>query len=308
MSSPFPLLRLPRLVLCEVFKSLSIGEKIKLSLCSKKLSIQINDARLYSQKVIVDLDMCYKKIRVHLENNEDTFDVFISAETKKTLRSNTQQFSMACCSTGIETFWANHQEGFLSIIRHLLKMFHCKISTSEGCFHSDLFQPTISKLFDLQLEFKALYIHFKRSKDENLLWNQISRNLELVECLIILSSFDTNFKLVFTSWPQSITIWDCYWFTLESLLACTSSTITLYYSHLENKDMDKILREWRAGELPNLKRLIIASWRFEENREHILGMNLLEIDGMVIQTDDGSKTATIKLGQHWIEMSVTQFQ
>ncbi|KAF1771191.1 hypothetical protein GCK72_003017 [Caenorhabditis remanei] len=215
---------------------------------------------------------------------------------------------MACCSTGIETFWANHQEGYLSIIRHLLKMFQCKISTYSGYSDSDLFQPTISMLLDLQVEFEELCIHFKGSKDENLLWNQISRNLGLVEDLRILSSFDTDFKLVFTSWPQNITIWDCYWFTLESLMACTSSTITLYFSHLENKDMDKILREWRAGELPNLKRLIIASWRFEENGEHILGMNLLEIDGMVIQADDGSKTATIKLGQHYIEMSVTLFQ
>ncbi|EFO97079.1 hypothetical protein CRE_31529 [Caenorhabditis remanei] len=319
MSSPFPLLRLPRLVLCEVFKSLGIGEKIKLSLCSKKISFQINDARLYSQKVIVNLDMIKQEIEVCSENDGDTFDIFICSDFGKTIiSSNSQQASIApTCYTvrltsnqeEITTFWKNNQkEGYLSVIRHLLKMFQCKISTKSNCCNCDSFQPTISMLLDLQVEFETLYIHFKGSKDENLLWNQISRNLGLVECLIILSSFDTNFKLVFTSWPQNITIWDCYWFTLESLMACTSSTITLYYSHLENKDMDKVLKEWRAGELPNLKRLIIASWRFEENGEHILGMNLLEIDGMVIQTDDGSKTATIELGQHWIEMSVTPFQ
>ncbi|EFO98940.1 hypothetical protein CRE_05252 [Caenorhabditis remanei] len=311
--SPFPLLRLHGVVLCEVFKSLSIGEKIKLSLSSKKVSIQINMARLYSQKVIVDLDCSKQKIEVRSENDGDAFDIFICPDFGKTLSSNTQQVSIALtCYTlrvtsnreEIKTFWKNNQkEGYISVIRHLLKMFQCRIST-----YSDLFQPTISMLFDLQAEFKMLYIRPKGSEDENLLWNKISSNLELVECLISYSSVVPDFRPVFNSWPQEISIWCSDWFTLDSLLACPCTTITLYHSHLENKDLDEVLKKWTSGGFPNLERLEIYSQNFKNNGTTILGMNFRELHGIVIQTDDGFKTAIIKLGPDSIQMSVFPFQ
>ncbi|EFO97080.1 hypothetical protein CRE_31520 [Caenorhabditis remanei] len=322
MSSPFPLLRLPRLVLGEVFKSLNLGEKIKLSFCSKKVSTQINNNRLYSQKVIVDLDMLNEKISVRSENGKDTFLVSFHLDFWKNHNSNTEQLSFKFCNVRvrsmrlrIRTFRTYHQEGFLSVIRHLLKMFQCKISTSESCYHSELFQPTISMLFDLQLEFKTLCIlyisrSFLRSKDENLLfWNKmLSTNMGLIEDLRIMSIDDPFFIPVFTSWPREISILGYDWFTVESLLACTCTNITLNKSYMGNKDVDKILREWKAGGLPNLKHLGIISHNFKDNGEQIFGMNPMELDGMIIKTDDGSKTATIDLGQHWIEMSVTPFE
>ncbi|EFO97101.1 hypothetical protein CRE_31518 [Caenorhabditis remanei] len=312
---PFPLLRLPQLVLCKVFRSLNIEEKIKLSICSKKISFQINNDRMYSQKVIVSLDMINKQIRVHSENDEDTFKVFIDLDIRKRNYSK-QQFSIACRTVKVmstrkkfKMYWKNYQEGFLSSIRHLLKMFQCKVSTSFICHGSDIFQPTISTLFDLQVEFETLCIHFKRSKDENLLWNQISNNLGLVENLTISSVPDIDFTPVFTSWPQQISIMNSAWFTRESLLTCPCTTITLWNSNLENKDLDEIFRKWRAGELPNLKYLKIHNLSFTDNGEHILGMNLRDLNGMVIQTDDGSKKATIELRFLWmIEMNVTPFE
>ncbi|EFO98957.1 hypothetical protein CRE_05253 [Caenorhabditis remanei] len=315
MSSPFPLLHLPRLVLCEVFKSLSIGEKILLSLCSRKISIQINMARLYSQKVIVDLDCSKQKIEVRSENSEDTFEISFFQNSGKTLSSNTRQLPFASCTVrvmsirkGIRTFWKNNQkEGYLSVIRHLLKMFQCRISTYSDCFYSDLFQPTISMLFNLQAEFKMLCICLNRLKNDNLLWNQISSNLGLVEFLRISYIYDTDFKPVFPSWPQKISITSSDWFTLKSLLACTSTTITLVQSPLENKDLDEVLKNWKAGGFPNLKYLMIHSLRSTDDGEHILGMYWRDLDGMTIQNDDGSKNATIQLGPHCIEMSVTSF-
>ncbi|EFO85057.1 hypothetical protein CRE_22032 [Caenorhabditis remanei] len=137
MSSPFPLLRLPRLVLFDVFKLLSIGEKIKLSLCSKKISTQINNCRLYSQKVMVSLDMLYQGIRVYSENNNDRFGIFNRYNSATINNPDMQQYQIEGRTVlvisfprRIETFWKNHQEGFLSVIQHLLKMFQCKISTS----------------------------------------------------------------------------------------------------------------------------------------------------------------------------------
>ncbi|EFO97094.1 hypothetical protein CRE_31528 [Caenorhabditis remanei] len=142
--SPFPLLRLPGVVLCEVFKSLSIGEKIKLSVCSNKTSIQINIARLYSQKVIVDLGCLSHKIKVHSEKNKEAFEIFIYPDHWNRPNSNIQKCSIACCSVrvmsagiGIETFWKNYREGFLSFVRHLLKMFQCKISASRKVIQTD---------------------------------------------------------------------------------------------------------------------------------------------------------------------------
>ncbi|KAF1771208.1 hypothetical protein GCK72_003034 [Caenorhabditis remanei] len=314
MSSPFPLLRLPQLVLCEVFKSLSIGEKIKLSICSKKVSIQINNDRLYSQKVIVNLDCLNCKIRVCSENDKDTFQVSIHPDFEISHNSIIQQVSIAWC-TGritsdreeIKTFWKNNRkEGFLSIIQHLLKMFQCKISTDLTFYNRDLYEPTISELFDLQVEFKELT--FILLKNQNLLWNQISSNFELVENLRITSFNNTDFRLFFTSWPQSIYIIGSAWFTMENLLACASTTIALYLSHLENKDLDETLRKWRGGGLPNIKSLTITSLNFIDNGEHILGMDWRDLDGMVIKTDDGSKKATIELNPHCIKMSVTPFE
>ncbi|KAF1771196.1 hypothetical protein GCK72_003022 [Caenorhabditis remanei] len=161
-------------------------------------------------------------------------------------------------------------------------------------------------LFDQQLEFKRLCL--KGSIEENLLWNQISNKLGLVEYLRISSSPDTGFRPVITSWPQKISILGSDWFTVEYLLACTCTTVTLKESHLENKDLDEVLRKWGAGGLPNLKYLKIHSLSFTDDREQILGMNLNELDGMVLQTDDGSKKATIKLRPFWIDMDVTPFE
>ncbi|KAF1771306.1 hypothetical protein GCK72_003132 [Caenorhabditis remanei] len=315
MSSPFPLLRLPRLVLFDVFKSLDIDEKIQLSICSKKISTEINNARFYSQKVIVDLDILRKKIRVHSENIKDAFDIFNCYDNGESNKPYIKQYRIEghtvpviSYTTGMDTFWKNYREGFLSVTQHLLKMFQCKISADISIYHSDSLQPIISELFDLQVEFKTVTINLKGSEDENLLWNQISNNLELVEDLIISSSFYHSFRPVFTSWSQNICIWNSSWFTLEYLLTCTCTTITLGWSRLGNKDLDVVLKNWKAGGFLNLDRLTIDSMWFTNDEVLILDMNFRELNGMVIQTDDGSKKATVNTGYGRIEMSVTLFQ
>ncbi|KAF1771326.1 hypothetical protein GCK72_003152 [Caenorhabditis remanei] len=278
MSSPLPLLRLPGVVLCEIFKSLSVEEKFKLSLCSKKISIQINIARLYSQKVIVDLDWSGHNIRVSSKNYRDSFIISIYHD-----------------------FWKRHN--FLSAIEHLLKMFQCKISITIDHHNSDLYQPTISMLFDLQVEFKMLSIVLNGSKDRILLWNQISKKLELVEDLVIFSGRN-RFTPVFASWPQNINIFSFVVFTLESLLECNCTRITLYWSHLGNKDLEVILNNWKTGKLPNLTFLRVDS-ELADNGATILDMNFRELNGKVIQSDDRTKKATIRIGYGKIEMRVT---
>ncbi|EFO85081.1 hypothetical protein CRE_21989 [Caenorhabditis remanei] len=307
MSSPFPLLRLPGVVLCEIFKSLSIGEKIMLSFCSKKVSIQINIARLYSQKVIVDLDLLYQRIIVYSENDQDFFKVSIYPDSGKTFNSNTQQFSIACRTTGITTFWKNDQKGFLFITHHLWKMFPCKMSIDSSFYSSDLFQPTISMLFDLQVEFEELNIVLQVLKDHNLFWDQTSSKFGLVEYLRISSIPNPGFKPVFISWPQKIDIWKSYWFTLEHLLECTCTRIILRKSH-QNEDLNVIIENWKAGGFPNLEYLYVESHYIRNNGTTILGMYLLELDGKVIQTDDESSRATFELGYQSNEMSVTPLQ
>ncbi|EFO85058.1 hypothetical protein CRE_21977 [Caenorhabditis remanei] len=203
---PFPLLRLPRLVLFEVFKSLSVGEKIKLSICSKKISIQINNARLHSQEVIIDLDIYNRKIRVRSENNSNTFDIFNCVYIGISNDPDIQHFQIGGRTVPVVPFikgsrkhWKSQREGFLSAIRHLLKMFYCKISTDSSIYNSDLFQPIISELFDLQLEFKMLTIRPNGLKNQNFLWNQTFSKYGLVEDLCISSIVDPDFTPVFTS-------------------------------------------------------------------------------------------------------------
>ncbi|KAF1771316.1 hypothetical protein GCK72_003142 [Caenorhabditis remanei] len=313
---PFPLLRLPGVVLFDVFKSLNIGEKIKLSLCSKKVSTQINNARLYSQKVIVVLDCSSHKIEVHSENRKDTFEIFNYPDSCNRHNSNTHQFSIACStvrstsiSIGIEIFWKNNREGFLSVTQHLLKIFQCKISTGIiDCYCLVSLQPAISDLFDLQLEFETFTIALNGSRDKNLMFNQISDKFGLVENLRILSHANPGFIPVFISWPQNIDVFSSAWFTLEYLFACTCTKITLKDSRLKNKNVDEILRKWNTGGFPNLECLKIYSHNITNNESTILGMNLSELNGKVIQTDDGAKKATINTDYGSIEMSIIPFQ
>ncbi|EFO85059.1 hypothetical protein CRE_22005 [Caenorhabditis remanei] len=307
---PFPLLRFPGVVLCEVFKSLSIGEKFKLSFCSKKISTQINNARLYSQKVIVVLDSLHQGIKFRSENNKEPFEISIRQDPRKTFNSKAQQFFIACYTNGITIYWKNYREGYLSVIRHMSKMFHCKISISNDS-PSVLYQPVVSELYDLQQEFKTFTIEFDGSEDQKLLWNQISSKFELVENLRILSIpyFDfRHFRPVFTSWPQNITIMNSDWFTLESLLTCTCTRITLDRSRVENKDLDGALKKWKSGGFPNLERLTINDLWSTKNGEQILGMNWRDLNGVVLLTDDGSKKATINFRHGSFEMSVIPFK
>ncbi|EFP04501.1 hypothetical protein CRE_24288 [Caenorhabditis remanei] len=281
-----------------------------ISICSKKVSTQINNARLYSQQVIVDLNILSQKIRVHSENNEDTFEIFTYSWSS--LNSNAHQFVIAGCtirgtsiSKGIQIFWKNHSEGFVSVIQHLLKMFQCKISTIINRLNCDLYQPVVSELFHLQLEFKKLTISIDGSKRRNLLWNQIANNLGLVEDLIIVTILPSVFVPVFTSWPQNINITSSFWFTLKA--TCTCTTITLWGSYLSSMDLDEILKKWKTGGFPNLERLEIHSDNIEDDGTMILGMNLEELNAKVIQTDDGSKKATINTRYNRIKMYVTPF-
>ncbi|EFO85073.1 hypothetical protein CRE_22046 [Caenorhabditis remanei] len=302
---PLPLLRLPQLVLCEVFKSFSIVEKIKLSLCSKKMS-RINISRLHSQKVIVVLDILNRNIRVHSENDEHIFDIFTYPHSGKSCISNTQQSFIACSafiSRGVQVFSKNHQERFRSIARNLLKMFQCKVTTNLSWYNSDLHQPMVSMLLDLQVKYKKLTISLHGSKDE-ILFNQISNKLELVEDLRISPTWLPGFSPVFTSWPKKITIMNSSWFTLEHLVSCTCTTITLGCSHLGNKDLDEILRKWKAGGFPNLEYLHVDRNYIKNNKTRL---NPLELRGKVVQSDDGTKKATINTGNGRIEMSVTPF-
>ncbi|EFO85043.1 hypothetical protein CRE_21997 [Caenorhabditis remanei] len=300
----FPLLRLPGVVLCEIFKCLSIGEKIKLSFCSKKISTQINNAQFYSQKVIVDLSRLYQKLEVFSENNKDAFEIVncsysgaISDPKMQLCRIEGLTVPVISFDEGITTFWKNHQKGFLTVIRHLLKIFQCKFSIYNA-YNSNSLQPMISELFNLQVEFKKLTIYLKGSKDEIIFWNQISNKLGLVEHLEFSSLVDPGFKPVFNSWPQKISIRNSDWFTLEHLLACTCTIIKLGWSYLRNKDLDEVLKNWQAGRFPHLEYL------------YVKGQNIKN-DGttrtMVIQTNDGSKKASIDIRYNRIEISVTPF-
>ncbi|KAF1771329.1 hypothetical protein GCK72_003155 [Caenorhabditis remanei] len=296
MTSPFPLLRLPGVVLCEIFKSLNIGEKIQLSLCSKKVSIQINNARMYSQKVIVNLDCSCHEIKVYSENYKDSFEIFAHFNygicDPNSIKVEGRTVSVISVHHGIKTFWRNHQEGFISVIRHLLKIFRCKFSINNN-YCNDSYEKTISELFDLQEEFKTLTINFERAEDQHF-WNQISNKLGMVENLIISSTFDSDIIPAFTSWPQKITIMNSNWVTLQTLLSCPCSSINIQKSRLENKDLDEILKNWKSGGFPNLERLEIQSRNITSFLATILGMNLEDLHGKVIQTDDGSKKAIIR--------------
>ncbi|EFO85089.1 hypothetical protein CRE_21985 [Caenorhabditis remanei] len=141
------------------------------------------------------------------------------------------------------------------------------------------------------------------------MFNQISDKFGLVKDLEIISLANPNVTPVFASWPQNVDIPCSAWFTLEYLFACTCTTIKLDKSHLGNKDLDKVLRKWKAGGFPNLERLKVYSHNIKNNETTILGMNLRELNGMVIQTDDESKKATINTGYGYgcIEMCVTPF-
>ena len=262
----------------------------------------------------MDLDFLNRKIRVFSENNEVRFEIFTYQDSWTTQYFDTQQVHIAGCSVpitssriGMSTFWKNRQEGFLSVIRHLLKIFRCKFSISNN-YNSYSFScaKTISELFNLQVKFKRLSIRLNGSEDRILLWNQISSYFGLVEDLTISSVANPGFRPVFTSWPQKIDIpWCSDWVTLESLLACTCTTIRLGGSHFCNKDLDDLLRKWKSEGFPNLKCLKIYSQNIRRNGTTILGMNLLELRGKVIRTDDGSKKAIINTGDGRIEISVT---
>ncbi|EFO85074.1 hypothetical protein CRE_21991 [Caenorhabditis remanei] len=190
----------------------------------------------------------------------------------------------------------------LSVIEFLYD-FQLDVDISYNNF--DLYPSTISKLFDLQAKFKTLSILLLGSTHQTLLLNQISNKFGLFEDLRIVSVANPQFIQVFNSWPHEINISSSAWFSLDYLLACTSSIITLKWSHLEIKDLDVILRKWKTGGFPNLEYLYVESQSITNNGTMILGMNSSELSGKVIRTDDGSKKATIKLGTRSIEMSVT---
>ncbi|EFO85023.1 hypothetical protein CRE_22041 [Caenorhabditis remanei] len=288
--------------------------RIKLSLCSKKVSTQIYNSQFYYQKVIIGLDIRDHHIEVYSENIKDAFEIINCSYTGTINNPDIEQYQIEgrdvhviSFAKGITAFWKNHQEGFLSVIRHLLKIFRCKFSISNN-YNSYSFScaKTISELFNLQVKFKRLSIRLNGSEDRILLWNQISSNFGLVENLTISSVANPGFRPVFTSWPQKIDIpWCSDWFSLDSLLACACTTIRLGGSHFCNKDLDEILRKWKTGGFQNLKCLKIYSQNIRRNGTTILGLNLLELRGKVIRTDDGSKKAKIKTGDGKIEISVT---
>ena len=257
--------------------------------------------------------MFHQTIKVLSENKNDTFEIFNRwnyeiCNKPNSIKIEGRAVSVIFYNKAINAFWKNHQKGFLSVLRYLSKIFQCKFSISEN-YKYDSYEKTktISELFDLQVEFKMLTICLNGSKDENLLWNLISSNLGLIEDLVISSSFNSGFRPVFTSWPQKIYIMSSAWFTLKSLLTCTCNTITLGGSLLENNDLDETLWKWQTGGFPNLEFMKILSHNITNNGTTILGMKLRELDRLVIQTNDGSKKATIKTGYGRIEMSVTPF-
>ncbi|KAF1771296.1 hypothetical protein GCK72_003122 [Caenorhabditis remanei] len=166
-------------------------------------------------------------------------------------------------------------------------------------------------LFDLQQEFKMLNIPFNGSKDRDLLFDQISNNFELVEEFSISSVVNPGFRPVFASWPQKISVRRFDWFTVESLLACTCSRITLEDSHLKNKHLDDILKKWKTGGFPNLKRLTINSLMITDDGEHILGIrkrragelpNLKRLMTNIQKiSNNGAKTMTKTLSSYGVE-------
>ncbi|EFP04499.1 hypothetical protein CRE_24287 [Caenorhabditis remanei] len=143
-------------------------------------------------------------------------------------------------------------------------------------------------------------IYLKGSKDEIMFWNQISNKLKLVEDLELSSILKPDFNPVFTSWPQKIGIIRSAWFSLEYLLTCTCTTIELDWSHLGMTDFNTVLKNWKTGGFPNLEYLYVEGQNIQNN-------GTMNWSRMVIQTDDGSKKATINTRYNRIKMYVTPF-
>ena len=260
---------------------------------------------------MIDLDFLSHKISIHSKHSKERFHIFNSSDTGTKIHRNIQQYQIGgrtvpvvFCFKSIQIFWNNHQKGFLSVTQHLLKIFRCKISISIGYYDNDSLQPITSELLNLQVELKNLTFYLNESQDQTL-WNQISSNFGLVEYLRIVSDNNPGFTPVFTSWPQKISIFTSAWFTLEYLLACTSTRITLGCSHLGNKDLEETLKKWKTGGFPNLEYLCVYSQGITNNGTTIMGMNPSELHGKDVQADDGSKKTTFDIDYGRLEMFVT---
>ena len=103
---------------------------------------------------------------MYSENIKDAFEIFNCSYTGtinnpdiQRCRIEERTVPVISFGKGMTVFWENDQEGFLSVIRYLLKIFRCKISINEH-YKSGSYVNTISELFNLQVEFKKLVFLF----------------------------------------------------------------------------------------------------------------------------------------------------
>ncbi|CAO4372394.1 unnamed protein product [Caenorhabditis nigoni] len=136
------------------------------------------------------------------------------------------------------------------------------------------------------------------------LLDRMLKNLKMLRFDLGSIKTDKSIQIMEPISSQSILIWNPDWITLSSILNGTNSMIRLYYSKLEPKDINTILKEWQMGsKLQKLEYLEIKTSLLLDDdiyaNEVLKDLNVTVVDGFderpmgVILKDDDDNVEEI---------------
>ncbi|CAL2027855.1 unnamed protein product [Caenorhabditis brenneri] len=297
----FHLLRLPLLALLEVLKSLDPIELFILSQCSRKAASCIHFVGSRKWKLSVD-------VREQTININDIYRVAITASSIKPTWKYDRRMKMLFVKYQQSE---NSKLELQKVLAQLQIAFRCPVTSFEYTdrWKSDQCWFSVLKcIVQNQVQPLESFVLTRTSKTEDLEW--ALQNVKVTQKIVI-------------------RIRTSRFLRLDLMMFKSCKCIELSFSWLTISDLDVFMEEWKAGNLPGLRYMLIRSDGFHWNwHDQILGFKRYEMNqlgfrrrlvidenlsvdcngGVGIQADNRRK-ATMQMGRlspHWFELKLLE--
>ncbi|ULU13535.1 hypothetical protein L3Y34_016199 [Caenorhabditis briggsae] len=238
--SRLPILRLPDLVLEEVFKEMDPFKLIEFAKCSKRLHPMI---RRIGKKFELSVDLYCKQINIYTPDKRQWPVYFYSLESEQ----ENAKFVKTECPT---------RDICIHLFEFLLYFGCRKIRHFETCPETIFNTLPIVKLL-VHFKCSVKNVTFRMYKTEGDVFKEILTSLKVTDMLSIGAAveFPPTFEFKFVFYPKFLYIQNSHWIKMDQLFKAANRClkISLKKSSLTNEDLDRFLRRWQSGKLRRMK-------------------------------------------------------
>ncbi|EFP04242.1 hypothetical protein CRE_26687 [Caenorhabditis remanei] len=291
-SSPFPLFRLPHVVLSEVFNSTTPDEIIRISLCSKRAAriIKYTSSKWKKRK---DLELVLQGTQPSVVQYEEITLLSVShisevEDQRQLVNMKIGESIVPIDTSNMITYWKDKLKGVRSVMEYVMDIFNSEIE--DFYITEDATSSEIHYIFQWMAKrktvFSVCFLKCNNVTTDDL--NFFLRNIQFNKIVCLEGRLPKTYRYQrnsFWTFPRGlVNIDNGSWMKMSHLLTMNCRMITVSYVPFTNKEINCFLKKWQAGEAcPLLKHLHFEFRKLLNLKEVVEGLDGIKVPDDIIR-------------------------